>query len=189
VDLPLASNFVPAASGSLSVRAASDASGNKSRNTRSVIDSRKNAFAKINRPSPACSSNQTFADSRIPLDSGRSENALGHTRPAAGLLRRPNRTRSGRLIFIESTNVARLHGRAPKGERLRAGIPQGHWKTTTFVAGLRLTGLMTPMVCRCWCPNSAPRHHREHRLWIAAVLAAVFAGLSAIGAWVPIFSK
>ena len=42
--------------------------------------------------------------------------------------------------------MARLHGRAPKGERLRAGIPQGHWKTTTFVAGLRLTGLTAPMV-------------------------------------------
>ena len=55
-----------------------------------------------------------------------------------------------RLIFIDetwaSTNMARLHGRAPKGERLRAGIPQGHWKTTTFVAGLRLTGIAAPMV-------------------------------------------
>jgi transposase len=42
--------------------------------------------------------------------------------------------------------MARLRGRAPKGERLRAGIPQGHWKTTTFVAGLRATGMMAPMV-------------------------------------------
>jgi transposase len=42
--------------------------------------------------------------------------------------------------------MARRRGRAPKGERLRAGIPQGHWKTTTFVAGLRLTGMMAPMV-------------------------------------------
>ncbi len=42
--------------------------------------------------------------------------------------------------------MARLRGRAPKGERLRAGIPRGHWKTTTFVAGLRLTGMMAPMV-------------------------------------------
>lgn len=42
--------------------------------------------------------------------------------------------------------MARLRGRAPKGERLRAGIPQGHWKTTTFVAGLRPTGMMAPMV-------------------------------------------
>jgi hypothetical protein len=78
-----------------------------------------------------------------------------------------------RLIFIDETwaptNMARLHGRAPKGERLRAGIPQGHWKTTTFIAGLRLTGIAAPMLLdspinrdafqaymsRCWCPNSA----------------------------------
>ena len=42
--------------------------------------------------------------------------------------------------------MARLRGRAPKGERLRAPIPHGHWKTTTFVAGLRLDGMMAPMV-------------------------------------------
>ena len=42
--------------------------------------------------------------------------------------------------------MARLRGRAPRGQRLRAGIPTGHWKTTTFVAGLRLTGMMAPFV-------------------------------------------
>jgi transposase len=42
--------------------------------------------------------------------------------------------------------MARRHGRAPRGERLRAGIPFGHWKTTTFIAGLRLTGMIAPMV-------------------------------------------
>jgi transposase len=42
--------------------------------------------------------------------------------------------------------MARLRGRAPRGKRLRVGIPQGHWKTTTFVAGLRLTGMMAPFV-------------------------------------------
>jgi transposase len=42
--------------------------------------------------------------------------------------------------------MARLRGRARKGERLRAGIPRGHWKTTTFVAGLRLDGIAAPMV-------------------------------------------
>eukprot|EP01033_Poteriospumella_lacustris_P023061 gene23061-17451_t len=25
-------------------------------------------------------------------------------------------------------------------------VPHGHWKTTTFVAGLRLTGMVAPMV-------------------------------------------
>ena len=42
--------------------------------------------------------------------------------------------------------MARLRGRAPRGQRLRVGIPKGHWKTTTFVAGLRLTGMMAPFV-------------------------------------------
>lgn len=42
--------------------------------------------------------------------------------------------------------MARVRGRAPKGERLRAGLPHGHWKTTTFVAGLRRSGLVAPMV-------------------------------------------
>src|SRR5215207_6780630 len=55
-----------------------------------------------------------------------------------------------RLVFIDetgaATNMARLRGRAPKGQRLRVGIPRGHWKTTTFVAGLRLTGLTAPFV-------------------------------------------
>jgi len=55
-----------------------------------------------------------------------------------------------KLIFIDetwtTTNMARKNGRASKGERLRAGVPHGHWKTTTFVAGLRLTGMTAPMV-------------------------------------------
>jgi len=42
--------------------------------------------------------------------------------------------------------MARLRGRAPRGERLRASLPHGHWKTTTFVAGLRLSGIDAPMV-------------------------------------------
>jgi transposase len=53
-------------------------------------------------------------------------------------------------VFIDetwaSTNMARTHGRAPRGERLRAPITHGHWKTTTFVAGLRNTGMVAPMV-------------------------------------------
>ena len=55
-----------------------------------------------------------------------------------------------RLVFIDetgaSTKMARLHGRAPRGQRLRAAIPHGHWKTTTFVGALRLTGMTAPFV-------------------------------------------
>ena len=42
--------------------------------------------------------------------------------------------------------MARTHGRSLRGQRLRAAIPHGHWKTTTFVAGLRHTGMVAPMV-------------------------------------------
>ena len=40
--------------------------------------------------------------------------------------------------------MARLRGRSPRGERCRSPIPHGHWKTTTFTAGLRLDGLVAP---------------------------------------------
>jgi transposase len=53
-------------------------------------------------------------------------------------------------VFIDqtgaSTKLARLSGRCARGERLRAGLPHGHWKTTTFVAGLRVSGLTAPFV-------------------------------------------
>lgn len=42
--------------------------------------------------------------------------------------------------------MARRHGRAPRGQRLRASVPHGHWKTTTFIGGLRMTGMTAPMV-------------------------------------------
>ncbi|WP_244639150.1 IS630 family transposase [Bosea sp. ANAM02] len=55
-----------------------------------------------------------------------------------------------RLVFIDetglSTKMARLRGRAPRGERCRAGIPHGHWKTTTFAGALRLDGMTAPFV-------------------------------------------
>ena len=55
-----------------------------------------------------------------------------------------------RLVFIDetwaSTKMARTHGRTRRGERLRAAIPHAHWKTTTFIAGLRSTGMVAPMV-------------------------------------------
>ena len=54
-----------------------------------------------------------------------------------------------RLVFIDetgtNTKMARLRGRAPVGERCRAPIPHGHWKTTTFVGALRLSGMTAPM--------------------------------------------
>ncbi len=42
--------------------------------------------------------------------------------------------------------MARRYGRCRRDERLRAGIPFGHWKTTTFEAGLRRTSMIAPWV-------------------------------------------
>ena len=55
-----------------------------------------------------------------------------------------------RFVFIDetgaSTNMIRRYGWSPRGERLIAAAPHGHWCTTTFVAGLRSTGLVAPLV-------------------------------------------
>jgi transposase len=54
-----------------------------------------------------------------------------------------------RLVFIDETwaktNMARLRGRAPAGERLVAAVPHGHWKTTTLVAALDCRGVRCAM--------------------------------------------
>lgn len=42
--------------------------------------------------------------------------------------------------------MTRTRGRAPKGERCVASAPHGHWKTTTFIAGLRYNDITAPMV-------------------------------------------
>jgi transposase len=50
-----------------------------------------------------------------------------------------------KLVFIDETwaktNMTRLRGRAPIGERLIAKIPHGHWKTTTLIAALGHQGM------------------------------------------------
>ena len=55
-----------------------------------------------------------------------------------------------RLVFIDetSTNTAmvRLRGRCPRGIRLIDHVPHGHWKTITFIAGLRRRAMVAPLV-------------------------------------------
>lgn len=55
-----------------------------------------------------------------------------------------------RLVFLDETwvktNMTRPRGRALKGQRLIAKVPHGHWKTTTFLAALRVTGMTAPLV-------------------------------------------
>src|SRR5437660_7308058 len=52
-----------------------------------------------------------------------------------------------RLVFVDETaanTMVRLSGRCPRGERLIVRVPQGHWKTITFVAALRRNGMRAP---------------------------------------------
>src|SRR6201982_3563703 len=55
-----------------------------------------------------------------------------------------------RLVFIDetaiTTNMVRARGRCPRGERLVSHVPQGEWKTITFIAGLRHNKMTAPMV-------------------------------------------
>ena len=55
-----------------------------------------------------------------------------------------------RLVFIDetSTNTAmvRLRGRCPRGIRLIDHVPHGHWKTITFIAGLRRRAMVAPFM-------------------------------------------
>jgi transposase len=55
-----------------------------------------------------------------------------------------------RLVFIDETcthtKMVRLYGRSPRGERLIGYAPHGHWKTITFVAGLRQRQITAPFV-------------------------------------------
>ena len=55
-----------------------------------------------------------------------------------------------RLVFIDetgtNTKMTRARGRCEKGRRLRSKAPFGHWKTQTFVAGLRCGALIAPWV-------------------------------------------
>ncbi len=54
----------------------------------------------------------------------------------------------GRFVFLDETGVntamTRRRGRAPRGQRLVAQVPQGHWQMTTLVAGIRPDGVVAP---------------------------------------------
>jgi transposase len=55
-----------------------------------------------------------------------------------------------RLVFIDETwaktNMTRLYGWAPRGHKLLAKVPQGHWRTLTFLAALRHDRIDAPCV-------------------------------------------
>jgi transposase len=53
-------------------------------------------------------------------------------------------------VFIDETwvktNMVRLHGRAPRGQRLNQKVPHGHWQTMTFIGALRADRIDAPCV-------------------------------------------
>ncbi len=74
-----------------------------------------------------------------------------------------------RLVFLDetgtTTKMTRLRGRSPKGQRLRSKAPFGHWKTQTFVAGLRCDALTAPFVI------DAPMDRRIFETYVETQLA------------------
>lgn len=74
----------------------------------------------------------------------------------------------GRLVFVDetgaSTKMARRCGRARRGARCVAAVPHGHWKTTTFVGGLRVSGIDAPMTIDGAMDGPA------FRAWVEAML-------------------
>jgi hypothetical protein len=71
-------------------------------------------------------------------------------------------------VFVDetsaSTKMTRLYGRCPRGERLVAPVPWGHWKTTTFLGALRQDGLVAP------CAFDGPINGEKFRAWVEQFL-------------------
>lgn len=75
----------------------------------------------------------------------------------------------GLLVFIDETwaktNMTRLRGGAEAGRRVVGTVPHGHWKTTTLVAALSLSGV------RCSMVNDGAINRRSFEAFVEQVLA------------------
>jgi len=75
---------------------------------------------------------------------------------------------ASRFVFLDetglNTKMTRLYGRAPRGERLTGAVPHGHWRTTTFIAGLRQSGIIAPLVLDGPMTGAAFRAYIEQAL-------------------------
>ena len=78
-----------------------------------------------------------------------------------------------RFVFLDetatATNMARRYGRCPADQRLVAAVPHGHWQTTTFIAGLRQSGVIAPLVL------DGPMTGAAFRAYIEPMLAPALA--------------
>ncbi len=74
----------------------------------------------------------------------------------------------GRLVFLDEsgvqTNMVRRYGWGPKSQRLVATVPQGHWRSLTFVAGLRADGFVAPFVVEGAMSGAMFQAYVEQRL-------------------------
>lgn len=74
-----------------------------------------------------------------------------------------------RFVFLDetgaSTNMTRLYGWGERGQRLVDDAPHGHWKTTTFVAGLTANGIIAPLVV------DGPMNGEMFRAYVEQMLA------------------
>lgn len=79
------------------------------------------------------------------------------------------RREAHRLVFTDetgtTTKMTRLRGRARRGERLKADAPFGHWRTQTFIAGLRMDELVAPFVL------DGPMNRRAFETYVETQLA------------------
>jgi len=84
-----------------------------------------------------------------------------------------SRIAPSRLAFIDETwvktNMAPLRGWGPRGQRLKAYAPHGHWKTLTFIAALRHDRIDAPFVI------DGPINGEMFRLYVEKVLAPTLA--------------
>ena len=109
------------------------------------------AFRLLPPRSRAGSSGSAIASKKTLLASERDRPDISKARREWTAKRQPRmRLEPHRLVFIDetgtTTKMTRLRGRCLTGQRLRSKAPFGHWKTQTFIAGLRCYGLTAPFV-------------------------------------------
>jgi len=75
---------------------------------------------------------------------------------------------AARFVFLDETGLitkmTRLYGRSRRSERLVGAVPHGHWRTTTFIAGLRQNGIIAPLVLDGPMTGAAFRAYVEQAL-------------------------
>ena len=65
--------------------------------------------------------------------------------------------------------MARLYGRAPRGQRLIGRVPHGHWQTSTFLAALRHDAIVAP------CVIDGPINGETFQAWVEQFLVPTLA--------------